>query len=87
MFDMLIYCKNKVRIHCGGDDIVGFISCYYAPFRLVKINNVLLPIELIKQIEVLDEEPASAAIEKRHPLRDARRFHHIHVIDGERHLS
>jgi|GEM_PF-2177491 len=54
MFNMLICCKQTVSIRCGKDDIKGVISNYYPAFRLIKINNVLIPIELIEHIEVLD---------------------------------
>jgi hypothetical protein len=56
MFEMLIGCKKTVALRCGKNEIVGVISNYYEPFRLLKINNMLLPLELIEQIEVLDDE-------------------------------
>jgi hypothetical protein len=54
MFDMLISCKKKVAIRCGPNDITGVITNFYEPFRLLKINNILLPIEHIESITVLD---------------------------------
>ncbi|MFC5449592.1 hypothetical protein [Paenibacillus aestuarii] len=54
MFNMLICCKQTVSIRCGKDDIKGVISNYYPAFQLIKVNNVLIPIELIEHIEVLD---------------------------------
>jgi hypothetical protein len=56
MFNMLICCKKTVSIRCGNDDIKGIISNYYQAFRLLKINNILIPLELIEHIEVLDGE-------------------------------
>jgi hypothetical protein len=57
MFDTLISCKKKVAIRCGPNDITGVITNYYEPFRLLKINNILLPIEHIECITVLDGTP------------------------------
>lgn len=54
MFEMLISCKKEVSIRCGKDEIRGVITSYYPTFRLLKLNNVLIPIELIEQIEVLE---------------------------------
>ncbi|MFC0213948.1 hypothetical protein ACFFK0_16065 [Paenibacillus chartarius] len=59
MFDMLIGCKKTVSVRCGSNDIVGVISHFYEPFRLLKINNVLLPLELVEHIIVLDEPDAA----------------------------
>jgi len=56
MFEMLICQKNKVKVACGADIMVGIISSYYEQFQLIKVNNVLLPIEHIHWIEVLDED-------------------------------
>lgn len=71
MFEKLISCKNEVSIRCGKDEIRGVITNYYSAFRLVKISNVLIPIELIEQIEVLT--PASNLLgttqTQREPLR------------------
>ncbi|MDD9266356.1 hypothetical protein ACFPES_04850 [Paenibacillus sp. GCM10023248] len=71
MFEKLISCKNEVSIRCGKDEIRGVITNYYSAFRLVKISNVLIPIELIEQIEVLTPaSPSSAATQiRRGPLR------------------
>ncbi|MCD1259340.1 hypothetical protein B5M42_010880 [Paenibacillus athensensis] len=55
MFEWLIICKEKVRITCGNHSMVGTISSYYKAFQLIKINNVLIPIEHIREIEVLSE--------------------------------
>lgn len=54
MFEMLISYKKEVSIRCGKDEIRGVITNYYPTFRLLKLNNVLIPIELIEQIEVLE---------------------------------
>ncbi|KRF21576.1 hypothetical protein ASG93_09470 [Paenibacillus sp. Soil787] len=54
MFEMLISCKKEVSIRCDKDEIRGVITNYYPAFRLLKLNNVLIPIELIEQIEVLE---------------------------------
>ncbi|MEC0228912.1 hypothetical protein [Paenibacillus alba] len=58
MFEMLISHKTEVSIRIGKDDIQGVITQYYHQFQLLKISNVLIPIELIEQIEVL--EPAAS---------------------------
>lgn len=74
MFDMLIGCKKTVTLRCGKNEIVGVITNYYEPFRLLKINNMLLPLELIEQIEVMDDEPSQYA-------RGARRGpRHVQVV-------
>ncbi|UKS24704.1 hypothetical protein LOZ80_24230 [Paenibacillus sp. HWE-109] len=59
MFEMLISQRSMVSIRCGKDDIKGIITHYHEQFQLLKISNVLIPIELIEQIEVL--EPASSS--------------------------
>ncbi|SEF88198.1 hypothetical protein [Paenibacillus sp. UNC499MF] len=56
MFDILIYQKQKVKVSCGNDTITGVISNHYEQFGLIKMNNVLLPIEHILMIEVVEEE-------------------------------
>ncbi|NOU99870.1 hypothetical protein [Paenibacillus planticolens] len=62
MFEKLISCKNEVSIRCGKDEIKGVITNYYSAFRLVKIRNVLIPIELIEQIEVLEPPSSSSGL-------------------------
>ncbi|MFD0697330.1 hypothetical protein ACFQZT_24965 [Paenibacillus sp. GCM10027628] len=79
MFNMLIGCKKMVSIRCGKDDIRGVISSYYQAFRLLKINNILIPIELIEQIEVLDGNADSAFIPR--VLREGRS---LYVVQGGR---
>lgn len=54
MFEMLISCKKEVSIRCGKDEIKGIITNYYPSFRLLKMNNIMIPLELIEQIEVLE---------------------------------
>ena len=66
MFEMLISCKKEVSIRCGKDEIRGVITNYYPTFRLLKLNNVLIPIVLIEQIEVLEPVLDSFAQSKTH---------------------
>lgn len=70
MFEMLISCKKEVSIRCGKDEIRGVITNYHPTFRLLKLNNVLIPIELIEQIEVL--EPALDSLAQSHNRRENR---------------
>jgi hypothetical protein len=62
MFEMLISSKKEVSIRCGKDEIKGVITSYYQTFRLLKISNILIPIELIEQIEVLEPASLSSAL-------------------------
>ncbi|MBP1962466.1 hypothetical protein [Paenibacillus aceris] len=62
MFEKLISCKSEVSIRCGQDEIKGIITNYYSAFRLLKIRNILIPIELIEQIEVLEPPSSSAGL-------------------------
>jgi hypothetical protein len=66
MFEMLISCKKEVSIRCGKDEIRGVITNYYPTFRLLKLNNVLIPIVLIEQIEVLEPVLDSLAQSQNH---------------------
>lgn len=62
MFEILVCQKNKVKVACGADILEGVISSYYEQFQLIKVNNVLLPIEHIHWIEVLDEDIESTPV-------------------------
>ncbi|OPH51990.1 hypothetical protein BC351_33975 [Paenibacillus ferrarius] len=62
MFEMLINHKTEVSIRIGKDNIQGVITHYYQQFQLLKISNVLIPIELIEQIEVLEPASSTAGI-------------------------
>ncbi|NQX71724.1 hypothetical protein HQN90_37180 [Paenibacillus alba] len=62
MFEMLISHKTEVSIRIGKDDIQGVITQYYHQFQLLKISNVLIPIELIEHIEVLEPASPNAAM-------------------------
>ncbi|MBD0380020.1 hypothetical protein [Paenibacillus sedimenti] len=79
MFNMLIGCKKMVSIRYGKDDIRGVISSYYQAFRLLKINNILIPIELIEHIEVLEGNAEAALIPQ--VLREGRS---LYLIQGGR---
>ncbi|OCT10580.1 hypothetical protein A8709_22295 [Paenibacillus pectinilyticus] len=58
MFEVLITRKKEVRIRCGKDELQGVISQYYPEFQLIKINNIMIPIGLIEQIEIMKpDEP------------------------------
>lgn len=70
---MLIMRKTEVIIRCGTDEVQGVISQYYPEFQLLKINNIMIPITLIDQIEILGpDEPLSQAF---HRLREPRILH------------
>ena len=56
MFDMLIMRKTEVIIRCGRDEVKGVISQYYPEFQLLKINNIMIPIGLIEQIEIMESD-------------------------------
>ncbi|TXK85508.1 hypothetical protein [Paenibacillus sp. N3.4] len=77
MFQALITSKNTVCIRCGNDDIQGIISTYYAPFQLLKINNILIPIEMIEHIEVL--EAADTAVTR----RTLQRNYALHLVSKQ----
>jgi hypothetical protein len=64
MFEKLISSKNEVSIRCGNDEIRGVITNYYSAFQLLKISNIMIPLELIEQIEVLEPKSSSAALSK-----------------------
>jgi hypothetical protein len=73
MYEMLIMRKTEVIIRCGTDEVQGVISQYYPEFQLLKINNIMIPITLIEQIEILGpDEPLSKAS---HRLREPRILH------------
>ncbi|WP_310501169.1 hypothetical protein [Paenibacillus qinlingensis] len=65
--------KSEVIIRCGTDEVHGIISQYYPEFQLLKINNIMVPITLIDQIELLGpDEPLSPVA---HRLREPRTLH------------
>ncbi|OAS16997.1 hypothetical protein A8708_01870 [Paenibacillus oryzisoli] len=67
---MLIMRKTEVIIRCGTDEVRGAISQYYPEFQLLKINNIMIPITLIDQIEIIGpNEPLSHVS---HRLREPR---------------
>lgn len=74
MFEMLISCKTKVSIRCGKDEIKGIITNYYPTFRLLKMNNIMIPLELIEQIEVLEPVENSPSKAQPHIHRENRPF-------------
>ena len=51
MFDLLL--GETVSIKCGKSSITGILSDYYGIFQLVKVNDILLPVELVEYVEVL----------------------------------
>lgn len=60
MFEVLIIRKKEVIIRCGTDEVRGVISQYYPEFQLLKINNIMIPIGLIDQMEILEpDEPST----------------------------
>ncbi|NEW08136.1 hypothetical protein GK047_19230 [Paenibacillus sp. SYP-B3998] len=71
MFEWLIICKEQVKITCGAHTLVGTISNYYKAFQLIKIQNVLIPIECIREIEVL-ESSASSTLHEPESTEDRR---------------
>ncbi|SDN28826.1 hypothetical protein SAMN04487897_102394 [Paenibacillus sp. yr247] len=76
MFEMLISSKKEVSIRCGKDEIKGIIANYYHSFQLLKMNNILIPIELIEQIEVLEPESTSALSHIHHENKGLRLVSH-----------
>ena len=73
MFHKLIVEKRRVQLFCGQDTIVGTITKYYDLFQLIKIDNILIPVELIHHIEVLDEASADAVRNTRYENEGSRR--------------
>ncbi|MVO98917.1 hypothetical protein [Paenibacillus lutrae] len=73
MFDILIYQKKKVKVSCGKDTITGTITNHYEQFGLIKVNNVLLPLEHVRMIEIIeDHDPFDhAALPLHHPNKGA----------------
>jgi hypothetical protein len=73
MFESLIIRKKEVIIRCGTDQIQGVISQYYPEFQLLKINNIMIPMGLIEQIEILEpDEPSARPIYR---LKENRTLH------------
>ncbi|KRE75747.1 hypothetical protein [Paenibacillus sp. Soil750] len=73
MYEMLIMRKTEVIIRCGTDEVRGVIAQYYPEFQLLKINNIMIPITLIEQIEIIGpDEPLTQAT---HRLREPRILH------------
>lgn len=73
MFEVLIIRKKEVIIRCGTDEVRGVISQYYPEFQLLKINNIMIPIGLIDQMEVVEpDEPSSRPIYR---LKENRTLH------------
>ncbi|WNR43635.1 hypothetical protein [Paenibacillus roseipurpureus] len=63
--------KTEVIIRCGKDEVRGVIAQYYPEFQLLKINNIMIPIGLIEQIEIMNPDDTSS----HSPLRESRVLH------------